>query len=88
MFTFINILSFMAANIKRKANREIPSTKRGLQEGYNRVTFIIKDEIAYKLNCIASIDDVYLKEIVNEALGQFVGDWETKNGKVGKQKKR
>ncbi len=78
----------MAANSNREAIQKIPSTKRGLQEGYDRVTFIIKDEIAYKLNCIASIDDLYLKDVVNDALGKFISEWERKNGKVGRPKKK
>ncbi len=78
----------MPPNPKRQTRDHIPSTKRGLQEGYDRVTFIIKDEIAYKLNCISSIDDVYLKDVVNTALGKFVDEWERKNGKLGKLKKK
>ena len=78
----------MKSIARRKSIQETPSTKRGLQKEYNRVTFIIKDEIAYKLNCIASIDDVYLKEIVNVALGKYIKEWETVNGKVGKQKRK
>lgn len=63
-------------------SRNVPSTKRGLQEGYNRVTFIVKDDLAYKLNCIASIDDVYLKEVVNEALEKYILTWEFANKKI------
>jgi len=63
-------------------NRTVPSTKRGLQEGYNRVTFLVKDDLAYKLNCIASIDDIFLKEVVNEALEKYILTWETKNRKI------
>jgi hypothetical protein len=73
---------------KSTTNQKTSSTKRGLQEGYDRVTYIIKDETAYKLNCIASIDNLYLKDVVNEALSQFIDEWEKKNGKVGKVKKK
>lgn len=80
----VYIYTSMAANSKGELNT--PSTKRGLQKGYDRVTFIVKDEIAYKLNCIASIDDVYIKDVVNTALGKFIDEWEKKNGKLNKQK--
>lgn len=66
----------------------IPSTKRGLKEGYNRVTFIVKEEIAYKLNCIASLDDVFLKEVVNIALETYVSEWEKKNSKIPSLKRK
>lgn len=78
----------MKSNSSRQGNYEISSSKRGLQEGYGRVTFIIKDEIAYKLKCIASIDDIFLKDIVNEVFGKFITEWEKKNGKAGKLKKK
>lgn len=66
----------------------VSSTKRGLKEGYDRVTFIVKEETAYKLNCIASIEDAFLKEVVNTALEAFVSEWEKKNGKVGRTKRK
>lgn len=67
---------------------ETPSTKRGLQPGYTRATFIVKEELAYKLNCIASMDDVFLKDTVNEALEKYVADWEKANTKIVKRKKK
>jgi hypothetical protein len=77
---------------KRASNsgslKEIPSSRRGLKDGYERVTFIVKEDISYKLNCIASIEDVFLKEIVNSALEAFISEWEKKNGKVGKTKSK
>jgi hypothetical protein len=66
----------------------VSSTKRGLKEGYDRVTFIVKEGTTYKLNCIASIEDVFLKEIVNEALGLYVSDWEKKNHKIELKKRK
>lgn len=66
----------------------VSSTKRGLKEGYDRVTFIVKDEIAYKLNCIASMEDIFLKEVVNSAFESFVGEWEKKNGKLNRPKRK
>jgi hypothetical protein len=73
---------------KVEVGNNISSTKRGLREGYDRVTFIVKDEVAYKLNCIASIEDVFLKEVVNSALENFITSWEKKNGTVGKSKRK
>ncbi|MGN6194988.1 MAG: hypothetical protein ACTHOB_08615 [Ginsengibacter sp.] len=72
----------------RNTDQAVSSTKRGLQEGYDRVTFIVKEETAYKLNCIASIEDVFLKEVVNEALEKYVFAWEKSNSKIAKKKKK
>ena len=66
----------------------ISSTKRGLKDGYDRVTFIVKDEIAYKLNCIASMEDIFLKDVVNTAFESFVNEWEKKNGKLNRPKRK
>lgn len=57
----------------------IPSTKRGLKAGYNRVTFIVKEETIYELDCISSFDQTFLKSIVNEALEAYIADWKKKN---------
>lgn len=76
----------MAKSVENTSN--IPSTKRGLKEGYNRVTFIVKEDIAYKLNCIASLDDVFLKEVVNSALESYVLEWEKKNSKISNRKRK
>lgn len=73
--------------IMANTNKEVSSTKRGLKEGFDRVTFIVRDEIAYKLNCIASLDDVYVKDIVNEVLGAYVLQWEKANNKIKYNKK-
>ena len=75
------------ANSKDK-NAGISSTKRGLQEGYDRVTFIVKEDTAYKLNCIASIEDVFLKEVVNEALENYIVAWEAANKKMPNKKRK
>lgn len=84
MFTFIT-LSRSSQNI---TTSDVPSTKRGLKPGYDRVTFIVKEETAYKLNCIASIEDLFLKDVVNSALETFINDWEKKNGKVVRPKNK
>lgn len=70
--------------------RDVPSTKRGLQEGFDRVTFIVKDETIYKLGVIAKIDEVFLKEVVNSALESYVAGWEKKNPnkKIPKREKK
>ena len=69
---------------------DVPSTKKGLKDGYNRVTFIVKEEVAYKLSCIASIDEIFLKDVVNQALEAYVSEWEKKNTskKIPKREKK
>lgn len=82
MFTF-NF--YMPTKISSTA---VSSTKRGLKPGYDRVTFIIRDDIAYRLNCIASIEDVFIKEVVNDALESFIKSWENKNGTINRPKRK
>lgn len=67
---------------------QVSSAKKGLKQGFERVTFIIKEGIAYKLNCIASIEDVFLKEVVNFALENYVTEWEKINGKIKNKRKK
>jgi hypothetical protein len=67
--------------------KNLSSTKRGLKEGFDRVTFIVNDEWIYKLNCIASMEDVFLKEIVNEAFSNYISTWEGKHGRIKRLKK-
>jgi hypothetical protein len=78
---------------QRKNNEvitDVPSTKRGLKEGYDRVTFIVKEETIYKLAIIAKVDEVFLKEVVNNALETYVAGWEKKhpNKKIPKREKK
>jgi len=60
-------------------SESVPSTKRGLKEGYNRVTFIVKDETIYELDCISSFDRAFLKDLVNEALEVYITEWKKRN---------
>lgn len=64
---------------KAESFDNIPSTKRGLKEGYNRVTFIVKEETIYELDCISSFDQTFLKNLVNEALEAYIAEWKRKN---------
>jgi len=64
---------------KAQSFDNIPSTKRGLKEGYNRVTFIVKEETIYELDCISSFDQTFLKNLVNEALEAYIAEWKRKN---------
>jgi hypothetical protein len=60
-------------------SNDVPSTKRGLKEGYNRVTFIVREEITYELNCISSFEQAFLKDVVNQALEAYVAEWKKNN---------
>lgn len=64
------------------------SIKAGLKEGYRRTTFIIKDDIAYKLNCISSYEDEFLNTIVNEVLEAYITRWEKRNHEIIMKKNR
>jgi hypothetical protein len=69
----------MAKKSPAEVANDVPSVKRGLQEGYSRATFILKDETIYKLGVIASFNRSFLKKVANEALEEYVSAWEKKN---------
>ncbi len=69
----------MAKTAKNTDLTNVPSTKRGLKEGYNRVTFIVKEETIYELDCISSFDQTFLKDLVNQALENYIAEWKKKN---------
>jgi len=54
------------------------TSRRGLREGWTRVTFILREEHVEKLKAISYWDRVTIKEIIDEALSNYLGDKATK----------
>ncbi len=80
---------------KKKVGRPKDKTKRtpekspqeGTKNDETRATFIVNEELLEKLKDIAYWDRKMIKETIGEALSQYVGNWEDKNGKVNPRKK-
>jgi hypothetical protein len=79
---------------KKKAGRPKDPTKRvpgktsqiGTKNDESRATFILKEELIEQLKNIAWWDRKKIKEVVGEALSQYVDQWEKENGAVKPRK--
>ncbi len=62
--------------------KKTSSTKAGLQDGYDRTTFIVKEQSVKKLKVIAIKENLFLKDVVNKALDQYINSWERRKGEL------
>jgi hypothetical protein len=51
----------------------VKTTQRGLQDGWTRATFILKKNHLEKLKALAYWERRTIKEVVDEALGAYLG---------------
>ncbi len=58
------------------------SSQEGTKNDETRATFIVKEEMLAQLKNIAYWDRALIKEVVNEALSDFIKNWEAKHGKA------
>jgi len=77
--------SLMTGN-KPKIGRPVTQTKEitktsqeGTKENETRATFIINEEILEKLKAIAYWDRLLIKEVINEALSNYIDKYEKTN---------
>jgi hypothetical protein len=70
-----------------KNNEEAPSAEKGTKPGEMRKTYLVSIELDDKINAIAYWDRKTVKEVVNEALSNYVAVYEKKNGAVKPAKK-
>ena len=76
----------MSRGIKVDHGKEnVKSTRQGLKPGYNRVTYIFKDDIIDGIDYIVFKKNKFLKDVVNEALEQYIRNWEKENGRIQKR---
>lgn len=47
-----------------------------------RATFIVNPEVVRKIKYISLVEGSLLKEVIGEALGSYVKNWESVNGKI------
>ena len=53
-----------------------------------RATFIVSPELLRKVKYISLVDGVLLKDVISEALTNYIEAWETDNGKIRLPKKK
>lgn len=71
-----------------KDNEAAPSAERGTKPGETRKTYLVTKELDGKVNKIAYWDRRTVKEVINEALSNYIAAWEKKNGPVDKIKSK
>ena len=76
-------------NTQAKKNEESLETKKEkkgikLQDNENetRATFIIKEDVLNKLKSIAYWERIKIKEALNNALEEYIDNYEKKNGEI------
>jgi len=58
------------------------SSQEGTKENETRATFIVNENQLEKIKTLSRSEGVQIKEIINRALGDFLGKWENKYGKI------
>ena len=71
-----------------KDNSTAPSAEKGTKPGEKRKTYIVKSELADKIDAIAHWDRVGIKDVVNDAFSAKVTSYEKKNGAVKPVRKK
>lgn len=47
-----------------------------------RATFIVDQDLIRKIKYISLVDDSLLKNVINDALSEYIGNWERENGEI------
>lgn len=73
---------------QNQEQEKVSSSKKGLKPGLDRVTFIVKEEVAFGIKYIKTMEGGYIKDKVNDALVKFIVEWEKENHKIPEQVKK
>jgi hypothetical protein len=65
-----------------KDNETAPAAERGTLPGEGRKTYIVKNDLAGKIEGIAKKENSNIKDVVNTAFGDLVSKYEKKHGPV------
>ena len=71
----------------RPKNGERTSMERGAKQGETRATFIVNKTNLQKVKYISLIDTRQIKDVVGEALSDYIAKWEEENGTITLPKK-
>lgn len=79
-----------AGQVEPKASKkEITKTSQiGTKEKETRATFIVNEDLLEKLKSLAYWDRVLIKDIVNNALEDYIARHEKKNGEIKEMPKK
>ena len=66
----------------KKTGRPKKSSQEGTREGETRATFIVKEELLEKLKAVAYWERVMIKDIVNNALQEYVDAYRKKHKEI------
>ena len=69
-----------------KDNESVPSAERGTKLGETRKTYLVNKEAADKLDAIAYWDRKTIKEVIGEAISNYIAAYEKKNGTIKQPK--
>lgn len=69
-------------NAVRRAKVGRPKGSTTAKPREHRATFIIHEDIIYKLKYISLMDSRLLKDVVSEALLAAIENWESENGEI------
>ena len=58
------------------------TNKTSTKEGEIRATFIVKENLLFKIKTIAKQERFVIKDVMEEAMGRFIDAYEQKNGSV------
>ena len=67
---------------KTEKKETTPLFGAGTMNTETRATFIVKEELLYKMKSIAYWDRVLIKDIMNQAMEDYVAKHEKKNGPI------
>lgn len=71
----------------KKNLREVTkSSQEGVKEGETRATFIVKEITLEKIKSISYWERVSIKQVVNEALKEYISKYEKKQGNIKEAK--
>ena len=69
-------------NKSNKDHLTASSAEKGTAAGYMRKTFLVKIELAQKFDAMAFWDRKTVKDVLQEAMSNYILTWEKKNGTV------
>jgi hypothetical protein len=73
----------------KTSTREITkSSQEGTKENETRATFIVNEDLLDKLKAIAYWERILIKDVINNAMGQYIDEYENKNGDINQIPKK
>lgn len=76
------INSLLGDNKKTSTKKNSKSSKEGTKDNETRATFIVKEDSLEKLKALAYWERKLIKDVVDEALRDYLDKYEKKNGEI------